>query len=234
MKKTFIFVFLFLLASTITNSEEVEEGNIVLCGGGPIPVEVFKWVVDHKPLGKCLLISQHNAITNKWLHLKELGQDIELIGLEELTVEKLKGVGAILLDGGSQYEYITKMNAEAIQMAHNSGVLILGTSAGAMILGEFYFSAQHGSISSEEACANPNEERICIGSRYVKIGCLRNHLIDSHYRDRQREGRLKVFIKKAGPDVKGIGIDESNALCITSKGKEVIGGDGVHYMKQGE
>ena len=114
----------------------------------------------------------------------------------------------------------------------SKGILILGTSAGAMILGEFYFSAKYGTISSEEAMANPDEERICIEKKYVNIPCLKDTLVESHYRNRDRQGRLKIFLQKAGPTAKGIGLDESAALCISKKKREVVGVDGVHYMTQ--
>jgi len=197
-----------------------------------MPVGLIQWIADIKPDGKFVLVSSDDKIGKKWKDLFALGERVGVIQPEQLTEASLLGISAIFIDGGNQYNYLSRFNPQVLQTAHESGVLILGTSAGAMILGEFYFSAEHGGITSEEAEANPNEQRVCIGSDFLKIRVLRNTLVDSHYSEREREGRLHVFLDK-GRDkglFKGIGIDESTALCIHRNQIDVIGEGGVHFI----
>ncbi len=229
MKKFFVLVLLTMMFFVRGQKQEV--GDIVLVGGGSMPPGLFQWIIDHKPLGKFVVVSNYETISPKWEELFNLKQSVDLLSPDQLTKEKLAGVGAILIDGGSQHDYLSKFNPLVLQQAHENGILILGTSAGAMILGEFYFSAQKGTISSEEALANPNEERICIGCNFLKIKALRNTLVDSHYVEREREGRMKVFLEKEKSLSKGIGIDERTALCIEAdQTTTVIGRGGVHFM----
>ena len=233
--KKIVIIFLVLtclLVSLFLNSIKTS-GDLVLVGGGKIHPSILRWVFDRKPKGKILLVNNDGIASYKWDELFLSGNIVQVILPEQLTIAKLTGVGALFIDGGHQYEHLRRLNASVIQHAHEHGILILGTSAGAMILGEFYFSAQHGGITSEEANANPNERRVCVDSNFLKIKVLKNTLIDSHYAERERQGRLQVFLEKGSKHglYKGIGIDESTALCIKGNlESEVIGAGGVHFV----
>lgn len=197
-----------------------------------MPSGLIKWIAETKPYGNFVLVSSDGKIGRKWKDLMALGERVIVMQPEQLTETKLYGVSGIFIDGGNQSDYLSRFSPKVLQTAHESGILLFGTSAGAMILGEFYFSAEHGSITSEEAQANPNEDRIRIGSDFLKIKALKNTLVDSHYSEREREGRLHVFLDR-GRDkglFKGIGIDESTALCIHNNQIEVIGEGGVHFI----
>lgn len=197
-----------------------------------MPPGLIKSIADMKPYGQFVLVSSDDKIGKKWKELLALGDRVSIMQPEDLTARKLQGVSGIFINGGNQSDYLSRFSPKVLQTAHESGILLFGTSAGAMILGEFYFSAEHGGITSEEAQADPNEQRICIGSDFLKIKALKNTLVDSHYSEREREGRLHVFLDR-GRDkglYKGIGIDESTALCIHRNQVDVIGEGGVHFI----
>ena len=206
-------------------------GDLVLVGGGKMPPGIFHWIVSRKPKGKILLVSNDGTMSRKWDDLYLTGEIVEVVFPEGLTIHKLNGVGAVFIDGGNQHEHLRRLNPAVIQYAHEKGILLLGTSAGAMILGEFYFPAEFGTLTSAEAMENPN--KAIVASDFLKIKVLKNTIIDSHYSERERQGRLQVFIDKASQHglYKGIGIDESTALCIKDDlHSEVIGLGGVHFV----
>lgn len=228
-------VALFIITLTICSFcfGKLPTGYVVLMGGSSVPPIVFEWMVEHKPEGKFLLISYSGSIGQRWQKLLDLNQEIEVITPDQLNAKRISGVGAILIDGGDQFKYISHLDSKVLQKAHEKGIMIFGTSAGAMILGEFYFTAKNGTITSPEAIAD--RKSICIEHNFMNILCLKGALVDSHYTEREREGRLKVFIdcvKNQGCKT-GIGIDESTALCIDPQGgMTVIGEGGVHMLTQ--
>lgn len=235
MKTLFAFCLLTVILLTYLFCNKEQNGSIVLVGGGsPIPSEIFQWVSDHKSKGNVLLVTTDDEIGMKWDNLFKLDIPVSVIPPEDLTIARIKDIGAILIDGGDQYHYLSRLNASVLQVAHENNILIFGTSAGAMILGEFYFTAEHGTISSEETLKNPDDQRICIDRNFLKIKSLEKSLVDSHYLERDREGRVRVFLKKCHNQglSRGIGIDEGTALCIDPEGKtKVIGNGGVHFIQ---
>jgi cyanophycinase len=228
LKKIIIALLLISVLSIFSATERNNYGDLVLVGGGPMPPGLIKWIIDKKPDGKILLITYDGLAGAKWQELLSSNESVEIIVPEQFKFEKLSNVGAVLLDGGHQYEYIMRLDPKVLESAHESGILIFGTSAGAMILGEYYFSAKNGGVTSEEACENPNGDKICVDTNFLKLKKLKNTLVETHYSERDREGRLRVFIEKFKG--RGIGIDESTALCITGNQIEVIGKGGVHFL----
>lgn len=232
MKKLFIVLVIFFLTYfTVAFGKPKEPGDVILVGGGKMPAGLFELITTLKPKKNYVLISDDGIVGPKWDELFELA-NVEIIQPEQLTHDIIKTVSAILIDGGHQYEYLRRFNPQVLQTAHEKGVLIMGTSAGAMILGEFYFSAHNGTITSEEAKANPDD--IAIGKDFLKIKQLKNALVDSHFSERDRMGRMRVFLEKgkASGLHRGIGIDEHTALCIHKDELTVIGPGGVHVIAQ--
>ena len=92
-------------------------------------------------------------------------------------IEKAEG---IWFAGGNQWNYInywkgTPVDSLIQDAVENRNIVIGGTSAGMAILGEYIFSAEKGTISSQEALANPFDERIAIDSLdYLKLQLLDN------------------------------------------------------------
>lgn len=197
-------------------------GAIALVGGGKIPKEAINWLKEHSLKNKNLIVIAYNFdIDDYW---KEKFKNIKYILPRDFEKISLKNVSAIFIAGGNQWNYINEININYLQKAHNKGIPILGTSAGAMILAEKCFSAEHGSITSEEAIQNKN---VCIKDG-IMIKCLKNCIIDTHFTERNRKERLKVFIEKSGVNF-GIGIDECTALCIKNN-KSIIFGEGNVYL----
>lgn len=204
------------------NNFSTQNGPIVLVGGGSIPVEAVQWLERRQLNGEQLVVTcDIESSIRKW---SPLLTDPLFISPEEFTESRLSNTALIVIEGGDQWDYLHRrpLNGSVLQKAHAMGIPILGTSAGAMILGDYFFTAEEGSITSEEAIKG---ERICLGHNFVKIKSLEGLFIETHCEERNRKGRLEVFLEKSGAKG-GIGIDESTALCIDSDGSYHICGRG--------
>jgi cyanophycinase-like exopeptidase len=129
---------------------------------------------------------------------------------------------AIWLAGGSQSDYLLGWPPAvhaALAAARDRGVAIGGTSAGAVSLGEAAFDAAEGSVTSGEALANPMRSDVSLSYPTWAQPELALTYVDSHFMDRDREGRLLAFLARFVHDrgharVVGIGLDERVAMVI--------------------
>ena len=136
----------------------------------------------------------------------------------------------IWLAGGNQWDYLGGWPVEFklfLGQLAGKNVSIGGTSAGAVSLGEAAFDAQHGTITSQEALTNPSNSKISISYPSFYQPELENILIDSHFSERNREGRLLAFLarfklEKDRPTVLGVGLDEGVAVVIHADKFEIF------------
>jgi cyanophycinase len=146
---------------------------------------------------------------------------------------------AIVFTGGNQARYINRIKGtkayRALLKKIKLGTLIAGTSAGLAVMGEYIFSAKEGGLSSSYALKNPHAKEITIEENFPEIELLSALITDTHFMNRNREGRLLSFMFRTQFDYKfkslfGIGIDEQSSLVITKKGMRANGG--VHIYKK--
>src|SRR4051812_46207816 len=102
--------------------------------------------------------------------------------------------------------------AEALRERYKNGLIIAGTSAGALMMPEVV-------IMDGESRTHPTEDTIKPGPG---MGLLRNLLLDVHFAERGRCGRMLSAIAKF-PNCVGIGIDEDAALIYYKGCCDVIG-----------
>ena len=101
---------------------------------------------------------------------------------EVLTI--LRGAEAIFLAGGDQSQYLDYWVGTEVQKILQDKLAtttIGGTSAGCMVLGNWIYSAEEGSITSEDALANPYDKYITIVPGLLKIPYLETLLADTHF-----------------------------------------------------
>ena len=136
---------------------------------------------------------------------------------------------AIWLAGGSQWDYLGRWPRAvhvAVREATQRGVAIGGTSAGAVSLGEAAFDARHGTVTSAEALSDPADASVSVGPSNLPQPELANVIVDSHFTERSREGRLLAFLgrllaqHRTGSFI-GIGMDEGTALEIEERSYRV-------------
>lgn len=234
-----------LILSATTSHNRSGQGGVVLIGGGEFPKESIKWAADHSSGGYFSVIGCYSANESKWKKRLE-GYDFQLIVLgsredasNPCNLQIVRDSAVIFLDGGNQYDYVTLIGGTPLNAVVNEcikrGTPIGGTSAGMAVLSEYYFSAKYDTVSSEEVGGNPKHPAIDIGRSLFDVPILRNFMVDTHYSQRKRMGRLSTFLQRVVEDFKvkvvGVGVDEGTALCIDATGNKTVFGNGkAHYV----
>lgn len=141
----------------------------------------------------------------------------------------LRKADGIFIAGGDQSRYVRYWKdtpvAQALDAHVRAGKPIGGTSAGLAILGEFVYGAMDGgSQVSPRALADPLGEANTIETGFLHIDALGGVLTDTHFRERDRLGRLLAFVAKAetlsgGRPVLGLGVDEDAAVGVDGDGR---------------
>ena len=141
--------------------------------------------------------------------------------LKEESLSKFLKATGIFITGGNQLRLSTILGgtpvAQLIRRLNADGVHIAGTSAGAAILSEHMIS---GGRSGETP--TPRSVSLTPG-----LGLTNSVVIDQHFRQRDRLGRLLAAVAY-NPFLIGIGIDEDTAVFIKHDHTfEVVGSGAV-------
>ncbi|MFO0367364.1 MAG: cyanophycinase [Acidobacteriota bacterium] len=223
-------------------------GGAVLMGGSRDVPEAFAWMIDRSGHGDFLVLraTGTDAYNPFVLEQGPAHSAATLIirsrpaAADPFVLEKVRQAEAIFLAGGDQWNYIRLWKdtplARAIQQRIDAGVPIGGTSAGLAVLGQHYFSAEFDTITSAEAEANPDSAKITLGRDFLRVPHLEDLITDSHFSERQRQGRLAVFLRRIGGSrITGLGIDERTAVLLSPDGNaRVVGVGAAHRLKNGQ
>jgi cyanophycinase len=136
-------------------------------------------------------------------------------------LERLEQASGIFFTGGNQLRLTTLLGgtpvAKLIRAANARGVTVGGTSAGASILSEHMIAA-----GDEGSAVVAGSVRLAPG-----LGLTNRFIIDQHFRQRDRLGRLLTALAY-NPFAVGIGLDEDTAALIgPDETVEVEGSGGV-------
>ncbi|MBD2566334.1 cyanophycinase [Anabaena lutea] len=158
--------------------------------------------------------------------------------------DKVRNAGVIFFAGGDQCEYIrnwknTKLEV-AVKSVYDKGGAIGGTSAGAMIQSEFVYDscACEDSIESAEVLDDPYRN-VTFTYNFFQWKYLRKTIIDTHFDERKRMGRIMVFIARQIQDgvsatALGIAISEETSLLVDKYGIAKVMGRGAAYFVLGD
>ena len=220
------------------------QGGICLMGGSRESDNAMRWFLSRAKGGDVLVLRTSGSDGyNSYLY-EELGvpiNSVETIVFHDSTASyntyvhhKIAKAEAIWLAGGNQWNYVKYWRDTPIMHLINEGIkerniVIGGTSAGMAVLGQYYFSASEGTVSSKEALRNPYDKRVDIdSSSFIHLGWMNNTLTDTHYDNRDRKGRHITFLARMNKDfnieAKGIACNEKTAVCIDTDGKAYVYG----------
>lgn len=215
-----------------------QKGGICLMGGATENDQAMKWFLNRADGGDVLILRTSGTDGyNSYLYTS-LGiaiNSVETIvfknakaSSDAYIIEKINNAEAIWFAGGDQWEYVSYWRntpiSEAINKAIiNRKVVVGGTSAGMAIQGGFYFSAQNGTITSQEALLNPFDTKVTISNEsFLDNAILKDVITDTHYDNPDRKGRHIAFLARIINDYKvqgkGIACDEYTSVCIDEKG----------------
>jgi cyanophycinase len=223
-------------------------GGTVLLGGGTDVDAAFRWMIQKSGGGDFVVLraSGTNAY-NSYIYGLGPVNSVETLLIDSRTlandpqVERtILNAEAVFIAGGDQANYVnywkdTKVHHALNYLRNIKQIPIGGTSAGCAILGGTYFSALQGTITSTEALNNPYINLLTLGHNdFLDQPYLADVVTDSHFDNRDRHGRLTTFLARMSHDngilARGIGLDESAALCIEPNGIGKVYGTGTAYF----
>jgi cyanophycinase len=160
-------------------------------------------------------------------------EDVSLLGLKtredgfrDEVRDKISTAAVVFFTGGDQLRITSQVGDtpvfRCLQEIYEKGATIAGTSAGAAAMPEtMIFSG-----SSEESY------QISALSMAPGLGFVRGVVIDSHFAQRGRFGRLLGAIAE-NPKNLGIGIDENTAIEVATPSCFTVLGTGAVYVVDG-
>lgn len=220
-------------------------GGICLMGGATESDQAMQWFLQRANGGDILVLRASGADGYNDYFYTDLGitvNSVETIRFnaasaasEAYIQDKIQKAEAIWFAGGDQWNYVSYWRNNAIDSLindaiENRNIVIGGTSAGMAILGQVYFSAENGSVTSAEALNDPYNTYMTVDSTdFLHNDWLQEVITDTHYDDPDRKGRHVAFLARMtqdyGMDAKGIACDEYTAVCISPEGIARVYGD---------
>lgn len=149
--------------------------------------------------------------------------------------QQIRNAEAIWIAGGNQWDYISFWKNTPVHEALNDHLNekqapIGGTSAGMAIMGSSYFSAENGTVFSDEALLNPYNTYMTFGhDDFIEAPFLQYVITDTHYDNPERKGRHFAFLARMTQDLGirsyGIAADEYTAVYVDNEGIASVYGE---------
>lgn len=228
------------------------QGGVCLMSGGGEDDEAMRWFLRRSGGGDIVVLRASGSDGYNDYMYKDLNVNVNSVetilfsdgaaSRDSYVLKQIANAEAIWFAGGDQWNYVKYWRGTAVDSIINANIankkiVIGGLSAGMAILGSIYFAADKGSITSEEALQNPMSDTLSVQNKpFLKIPYLQQNIItDTHYANRNRQGRHVAFLAKALMELnipaKGIACDEQSAICVDETGKAYVYGS---YPKNNE
>lgn len=227
------------------------QSGLVLMGGSTDVDAAIAWLLNRSGGGDIVVIRASGADGyNTYMYNMANVNSVESIIIDSrekanipAVAQKIRNAEALFIAGGDQWNYVNYWKDTPVEDAINylintKQVTVGGTSAGLAVLGKAYYSAQYGTVTSPQALGNPYYKTVTIGANdFISSSFLQNVITDSHYTQRDRQGRHITFMARLIKDygytsVKGIGVDEETAVCIDHTGIGTVFGINYAYFLQ--
>lgn len=225
-------------------------GGLVIMGGSTDVDAAFQWMMDRSGGGDVVIIRATGTDAyNPYVNRMGKVNSVETLKIDSRRLADDDGVARIIrnaemlfIAGGDQSDYTGFWKGTKVMEAINylltvKKVPVGGTSAGAAILGNYYYSGEGSSVTSAMALSNPYVRDITLyKDDFLKAPFLENAIVDQHFSQRERQGRVTVFLGRMmrdwGKTPVAIAVDEKTAVCISQEGiAEVVGENQVFFIK---
>lgn len=222
------------------------QSGIVLAGGGGDNDDAMQWFLNRADGGDILVIRASNSNGyNDYLY-SDLGVTVNSVrtirfnnvsaSSDPFVLQEIQNAEALFIAGGDQFDYYNYWKDTPVEAAINDlinvkGIPVGGTSAGMAILGDVYYTPSAGSLTSSQALGNPFHQNVDILGEgdFINMPFLSNVVTDTHYDQRDRQGRHFTFIARMveqfGGQYFGIACNEFTAVCIDENGLANVFGD---------
>ena len=227
------------------------KGGICLMGGASEHENAMKWFLTQANGGDVLVLRASGSNGYNDYFYSQLGIPINSVetvvclnensGEDASIIEKISKAEAIWFAGGNQWNYVSFWRNTGVNYALNQAIarncVMGGTSAGMAILGGHYFTAENGTVSSNEALTNPYNTLVAVSNEpFLSLPYLNDVITDTHYDNPDRRGRHAAFIAKQTQETQhsiyGIACEEYVAVCVDTFGLAKVYGEYPLYDEQ--
>jgi cyanophycinase len=183
---------------------------------------VLATIASHEPEG--YLEKYQASFAELGVHeVTELYVEDRIEASDEAKIKALDDVNAVFFSGGDQLRITSQIGGtriyDRVLEIFASGGVIAGTSAGASMMSDTMLVK-----GTSGASFRVGDVRMAPG-----LGLLPNVIIDQHFAERGRIGRLIGAISQ-NPRELGIGIDEDTAIVVQDQQFRVIGSGAVYLV----
>ena len=230
------------------DTQRTPQPGLLLAGGGDGYDEGMRWLEEHAHGGDMVVVRAIGDVTDDedkrdmapLASLQTILVTDRKAASDPFVLKRLHDAEAIFFSGGDQSRYIRYFKGtplvREVEAAVKRGVPVGGTSAGLAILGEHCFTAKFDTVTSEEAMRNPRTARIDIEHGFLKMPYLDHVLTDTHFKKRDRMGRLLVFMAHVLAEgrswARALAVDEGGAMVVEGDGKGKVVGKGAAWCLQ--
>jgi cyanophycinase len=223
--------------------------GLVLEGGGTDINASFRWMIDRSGGGDFLVIrSSGSDAYNAYIYGMAMPGRRRPDSVATLIIPSrdaafdpfvsatIRNAEALWIAGGDQARSVALWKGtpvvDAIHSVVAKGAPVGGTSSGLAIMGQFVYAAANDPVAAPELSSgrsldDPFGHRVTLSRDLLALPNLSGVILDSHFVDRDRMGRLVTFlgrIAQAGwsDEVKGIGIARETALLVEPAGRATV------------
>ena len=215
------------------------EGKLIIVGGAEDKTgeqEILKEIIKHAGKRSLVVVTAASEIPEEvWETYRETFHKLGVKNVVHLPIENqqdarrpeisqlFEDAGAVYFSGGDQLRITTKLGGSTLidecKKLLARGGTVGGTSAGAAMMGEMML------VGGE------NTESHKVGNWMMApgIGFARDIIVDQHFAQRGRIGRLLGAIA-LNPGVLGIGIDENTSVVLEGSKFRVMGAGAVYVI----
>ena len=231
-----------------------------LQGGGTDVDAAFQWMIDRVRgcAGDCavkldvvVLRSSGGDGYNDYLFKMKGVDSVETLVIKEradsmsaAVRDTVRSAEVVFFAGGDQCNYVKYFKGteveRGVERVHARGGGVGGTSAGLAVMGDVAYDAcSGGSAKSPDSLANPYHVDLTFTHDFFDWPVLRGVITDTHFVERDRMGRLLVFVARQLKDGKyksitGLAVERETSVVADGKGAARVMGKGPVYLVVGD
>lgn len=232
-----------------TDVSPATQFGVCMMGGATEDDLGAEWFLNRSGGGNIVVIRASGGSGYNTYFFNDLGvtvQSVETIVFnnanaanDPFVLRRIQNAEAIWIAGGDQFIYESYWKTSTVRTLLNLHINtkqapIGGTSAGMAILGDYYFNAANGTVTSPQALSNPFHPNVTLEEDFLIVPFLFNTITETHFNNPDRKGRLSTFIGRLATDnpgmLFGIAADEYVAICIDENGLATIFGDYPNFQ----
>ena len=228
---------------------------LILAGGGTDQDDAMQAAIDgvrgcadcDTKLDVVIIRASGEDGYNPWfMALKGVSSAVTLVITDRESAERedvartVRNAEVVFFAGGDQCNYVRWIKgtrtADAVKDVYRRGGAVGGTSAGLAIQGEIAYDAcPNQSAQSKDVLLDPYHDDVSLSRDFFTWPPMRRVITDTHFNERDRMGRLLVFMSRAlaagdTPRVYGLGINAATVVLVDRKGIGRVMGKGPAYL----